>query len=215
MQIFLKQEIKMIFSYSFKRIAGTVLLVGLTQFILFLQIAEYLYPDYSTSQNYISDLGATCIMSSGTCTVVQPSAFIFNGSTIVLGILVVISAYYLQKAFGQKIFSLFILLAGIGTTGVGVFPETTGIIHIAVAFVAFIFMGLAAITSYRIVQSPLNYFSVILGILSLVAMVLFISGNNLGLGVGGIERIIVYPVLVWGLAFAGFLITRCTETTHR
>ena len=215
MDIFLKQEIKMTFSYSCHRMAGTILLVGLAQFILLLQIAEYLYPDYSTSQNYISDLGATCRMLSGTCTVVQPSAFIFNGSTIALGILVVISAYFLQKAFGQKVFSLFILLAGFGVTGVGLFPETTGIIHLAVALVAFIFMGLAAITSYRIVQSPLNYFSVILGVLSLAAMVLFMTGNNLGLGVGGMERIIVYPVLVWGLAFAGFLINRSTETTSR
>ena len=48
------------FSYSSYLMAGTVLLVGLTQFIVLLQIAEFLYPDYSTSQNYISDLGATC-----------------------------------------------------------------------------------------------------------------------------------------------------------
>ena len=150
-------------------------------------------------------------MPPGICTVVQPSASIFNGSTIVLGILVVSSAHSLQKAFGQKVFSLFILFAGFGVTGVGLFPETTGIIHLAVAFVAFIFMGLTVITSHRIVRSPLNYFSVILGVLSLAAMVLFMTGNNLGLGVGGMERMIMYPVLIWGLAFAGFLINRFSK----
>jgi hypothetical membrane protein len=199
------------FSYSSHLMAGTVLLVGLAQFIVLLQIAEFLYPDFSTSRNYISDLGATCRMPPGNCTVVQPSASIFNGSTIALGILIAISTYFLQKAFGQKVFSLFILFTGFGVTGVGLFPETTGIIHLAVAFVAFIFMGFAAITSHRIVRSPLNYFSVILGVLSLAAMVLFMTGNNLGLGVGGMERMIMYPVLIWGLAFAGFLINRFSK----
>ena len=134
-------------TYSSQRIAGTLLLVGLAQFILLLQISEHLYPNYSTSQNYISDLGATCKFPLGTCTVVQPSAIIFNSSLIVLGTLVVISAYFLQKAFGQKVFSILVLLAGFGAAGVGLFPETTGIIHLAFAFVTFIFMGLAAIMS--------------------------------------------------------------------
>jgi len=196
--------------YSSQRIAGTVLLVAVAQFLLLLQIAEYLYPNYSTSQNYISDLGATC--RSGTCTIVQPSAFIFNGSIIVLGILVVISAYYLQKAFRIKVFSLFILLTGLGAIGVGVFPETTGIIHLVVSFITFIFIGLASLMSYRIVTSPLNYVSIILGVLTLVDMVLFITGNYFGVGVGGMERMIVYPALVWGLAFAGFLINHIPIT---
>ena len=196
--------------YSSQRIAGTVLLVGLAQFLLLLQIAEYLYPNYSTSQNYISDLGATC--RSGTCIIVQPSAFIFNGSIIVLGVLSVISAYYLQNAFRRKVFSLFVLVAGLGAIGVGLFPENTGIIHLVVSFITFVFIGLASIMSYRIVTSPLNYISIILGVLTLVDMVLFISGNYLGIGVGGMERMIVYPALVWGLAFAGFLINRFPET---
>ena len=198
-------------TYSSQRMAGTVLLVGLAQFILLLQIAEDLYPNYSTSQNYISDLGATCKFPSGTCTIVQPSSFIFNSSMIILGSLVVISAYYLQRAFTKKLFSLFILLAGLGAIGVGLFPETTGIIHLVAAFITFIFMGLAALMSYRIVRSPLNYVSIILGVLTLVTLLLFTTGNNLGLGVGGMERIIVYPLLVWGLAFAGYLLNRFPE----
>jgi hypothetical membrane protein len=125
---------------------------------------------------------------------------------------VVISAYYLQKAFRIKVFSLFILLAGLGEIGVGVFPETTGIIHLVVSFISFIFIGLASLMSYRIVTPPLNYVSIILGVLTLVDMVLFITGNYFGIGVGGMERMIVYPALVWGLAFAGFLINHIPKT---
>ena len=72
-------------------------------------------------------------------------------------------------------------------------------------------MGLAALMSYRIVRSPLNYVSIILGVLTLVTLLLFTTGNNLGLGVGGMERMIVYQMLVWGLAFAGYLLNRFPE----
>jgi len=198
--------------YSCERVAGTILLVGLTQFILFLQVAEDLYPKYSTSQNYISDLGATCSPAFDKCSIFQPSSFIFNSSTILLGILVIISAYFLQKSFNRKLFSIFILLAGIGVLGVGLFPETTGIIHLIVAFIGFIFMGLAALMSYRIVQPPLSYASIILGGLTLIDLILFTSGNYFGLGIGGMERMIVYPAIVWGLSFAGFLLHQFTET---
>ncbi len=63
--------------YSSQRIAGAVLLIGLAQFLLFLQIAQDLYPHYSTSQNYISDLGATCRFPSVPCT---------NGPAVILHI---------------------------------------------------------------------------------------------------------------------------------
>jgi hypothetical membrane protein len=198
--------------YSYERIAGTILLVGLAQFILLLQVAEDLYPNYSTSQNYISDLGATCRPTLTNCSIIMPSSFIFNGSTTVLGILVAISAFFLQRAFNRKLFSLFMLLAGIGIIGVGLFPETTGIVHLVAAFIGFVFMGLAALMSSRIVQPPQSYASIILGILTLVDLILFTSGNYVGLGVGGMERMIVYPAAVWGLAFAGFLIHQFNET---
>jgi hypothetical membrane protein len=190
--------------YSSQRIAGAVLLFGLAQFVLFLQIAQDLYPNYSTS--YISDLGATCRFPAVPCTIVQPSSFIFNTSIFILGVLVVISAYYIHKAYRMKGFSLFLLLGGLGAMGVGLFPETTGTLHIVVSFITFVFIGLAAVVSYRIEHPPLSYVSVILGLMTLVDMVLLITGNYLGIGIGGMERMILYPILVWGVALAGYLI---------
>ncbi len=43
--------------FSNSKISGTLLLVGATQFILLSIVAEAVYPGYSTSANYISDLG--------------------------------------------------------------------------------------------------------------------------------------------------------------
>jgi hypothetical protein len=42
--------------------------------------------------------------------------------------------------------------------------------------------------------------------MTLVDMVLLITGNYLGIGIEGMERMILYPVLVWELALAGYLI---------
>jgi hypothetical protein len=37
------------------------------------------------------------------------------------------------------------------------------------------------------------------------ALVFFMAGVDLGLGVGGMERMIVYPILMWGAGFGGYL----------
>ena len=36
-----------------------------------------------------------------------------------------------------------------------------------------------------------------MGIVSLTASTLFVTENDLGLGIGGIERIIAYPIILW------------------
>ena len=77
----------------------------------------------------------------------------------------------------------------------------------ALAFSAgtFIFIALSAILAMRIVRPPFQYVSILLGLLSYAALGLYVSTTYLGLGPGGMERMIVWPVLVWGLAFGGYL----------
>jgi len=52
----------------------------------------------------------------------------------------------------------------------------------------------------------MSYFSVVAGAIKLTATLLFLSGAYFGLDVGGMERMIVYPVLLAGIAFSGYLI---------
>jgi hypothetical membrane protein len=98
-------------------------------------------------------------------------------------------------------------LTGIGAMGVGLFPETAGAIHGVVSLIAFLFGGLSAITSYKLLKPPFSYSAVLLGALSLVALALFGSGIYLGLGWGGMERMIVYPTLLWAVGFSGHLMS--------
>lgn len=186
------------------RKAGALLFVGGAQFAVFMIIAEAVYPGYSVSANYISDLGVWG----------QPSAAFFNSSIVLFGLLVMAGAYALQNTFGRRWFSVIVALSGGGTLLVGFFPENTlvvggvPVIHTIAALMSFIFGGLGAIVSYRVTKVPIKFFSVVLGVASLLALVLFISTRDsgfLGLGVGGLERMIVYPTLLWTICFGGYL----------
>jgi hypothetical membrane protein len=194
--------------YSDRKVAGAILFVGALQFVVGLNVAEDLYPGYSVSMNYISDLGATC---NTTCNIVQPSSAIFSSSVILLGLLILVATFFIYRAFRTKLLSILLVLTGIGAIGVGVFSETTLTLHWIFSLVAFLSGGLSAIASYKIERAPKNYLSALLGILSLVALVLFISGdflelgNFLGLGPGGMERIIVYPAMLWGIGLGSYM----------
>jgi hypothetical membrane protein len=185
--------------YDDRKVAGSLLFVGGVICLLGIIIAEALYPGYSTSENYISDLG------------VGPSALIFNSSVFLLGVLVVVGAYFVQRAFDFKFFSVLSFIAGIGAVGVGLFTEDAGVLHGIFSLITFLFAGFSAITSYRVEKPPLSYFSVFLGIASLLALVLFASGTYLGLGKGGMERVVAYPALLWAIGFGCHLIGYSSE----
>jgi hypothetical membrane protein len=162
-------------------------------------IAASLYPGYSISENYISDLG------------VGTTALLFNSSVFLLGATMVAAAYYVQRAFGSKLLFILLTLTGIGAMGVGLFPENFEVIHFVASLITFLFGGLTTIMSYKLQKAPLSYFSVTLGAISLAALVLFGSGTYLGLGKGGMERMIAYPALLWGVGFSTSLMNHGKE----
>jgi hypothetical membrane protein len=180
--------------YENKKVAGFLLLVGALQFVLGMIISEALYPGYSTSNNYISDLG------------VGPSALIFNSSIFLLGILIASGAYFVQRAFNSKLFSILLAITGIGAMGVGIFTEDFGVAHAIFSLITFLFAGISIIVSYKFEKPPLSYLSILLGVMSLVSLVLFGSGVYLELGKGGMERMIAYPVLLGAISLGGYFI---------
>jgi hypothetical protein len=54
----------------------------------------------------------------------------------------------------------------------------------------------------------MNVISILLGITTLVALALYIEGKYLGLGPGGMERMIVYPALLWGIIIGSYIAGR-------
>jgi hypothetical membrane protein len=189
--------------YASSEIAGALIFAASAQFIMAVVVAEALYPNYSVSQNYISDLGAACRV---TCLVIQPTSMIFNSSVFLLGVLAIVGAYLIWRGFRSRLLSALIVMAGLGAIGVGLFPETAGVIHSVVSLITFVFSGLSAIASYRLMKPPLSFFSILLGALTLGAMALYIPSIFLGLGPEGMERMVVYPSLIWTIAFSAQLI---------
>jgi hypothetical membrane protein len=181
-------------TYSEAKVAGTLFFIAATQFVLGLVVAESLYPGYCVSTNYISDLG------------VGPSAYIFNSSVFLLGLLVLVGAYFLQRSLNSTVLTALLLLTAIGAMGVGVFTEHSGTVHSVVSLIAFLFGGLSAIASSRLLKLPFSILAVIMGLMDLAALILFTTNAYLGLGAGGMERMIVYPILTWGAGFGAHLI---------
>jgi hypothetical membrane protein len=179
--------------YDYRKVAGTLAFVGGSQFVPGMLVAEALYPGYSISQNYISDLG------------VGPSAMIFNSSVFLLGLLAVTSAYFVHSAFRNRLVTGLPVLAGVGAMGVGVFPENSPVTHEIVSDITFIFGGLLPVAAYGLMRKPFSYPSVVMGVLSLSAVVLLSAEHSfslgeqyfLGLGPGGMEKMIAYPILPW------------------
>jgi hypothetical protein len=58
---------------------------------------------------------------------------------------------------------------------------------------------------------PFSTLSIILGSMTLAALALFGSGAYLGLGAGGIERMIAYPALMWEAGFGDYHIAHPEE----
>ena len=196
-------------AYSSGKVAGALFFIAATQFVLGLIVSEASFSGYSISDNYISDLG------------VGSSSMIFNSSVFLMGLLLIVGAYFLQRAFNFKMLTVLLVLTAVGAMGVGIFTEDFGTMHSVVSLIAFLFGGLSAIFSvicsyvheFNLLKMPFSVISVILGLMSLGALVLFMVDVDLGLGVGGMERMIAYPILMWGAGFGGYLIARPEERT--
>jgi hypothetical membrane protein len=90
--------------------------------------------------------------------------------------------------------------------GVGIFTDDVQPIHSIAAIIIFLFGGFTAIFSYKFIKIRLKLINIILGIIALSALVLFITNQYLWLGPGGMERMIVYPILIWTYIVSYYLI---------
>jgi len=189
-------------TYSSGKVAGALIFIAVTQKVLGVIVAEALYPGYSVSNNYLSDLG------------VGPSPMIFNSSAFLMGLLLLIGACFLHRAFNFTMLTLTFVLAGIGSMGVGIFTKDAGIIHNGAALLFFLFSGLSAIFAvvcshvhgFKLMKMPFSAISIILGLIELGGFVLFVGRIDFGLGVGGMQRMVLYPILMWLAGFGGYLI---------
>jgi len=171
-----------------------LIFIGTALFLFGIMISEVLYPGYQVTQ-VISDLG------------VGPTAWLFNSTIFIFGIFLIISAYLLLNIGTNRYFTILLGLAGTGAILVGLIPETQGVPHVIAAAMVFLSGGLCALTGYRVFRGPFSLFSPVFGCITLVAMVLFASDLYPGLGIGGMERMMAYPLIIWAFGVGAYLMS--------
>jgi hypothetical membrane protein len=175
---------------------GLIFFLAAFQFVIALIVAETRYPGYNAGANYISDLGAWA----------HPSAIVFNSSIIFFGALIVTGAWLMDREWTFRLVPGMFVLAGIAAIGVGIFNETVEPAHSIIALLAFLLSNLAVIVIGRYLRPPMSYVSYALGLIGLACVVLGMGFNvDLSLGAGGMERLFVYPVFGWLIAYGGAL----------
>jgi hypothetical membrane protein len=111
----------------------------------------------------------------------------------------------MHQVFKSWIFSVSLTLASIGMLGTVIFTEDFPLIHSILSLIFILFAGASAIVSYKFEKPPLSYVSVVLGVVTISTLVLLVSGNWLGLGMGGMEHISLYAALMWLIGFGSYL----------
>jgi hypothetical membrane protein len=186
------------------RLGASFLVSAGVIFIIFNTIAEGIYPNYSVKTNALSDLGA----------IGAPTRFLWDGQLFVSGILTLIGmilvfykSSWSMNIRSRKAVGIIYLVPAIASVMVSLIPENSiPLVHTIAAFITFIVGGVSGVYAYRLTRSPFKYFSIVLGIVTLVAASAL--GASASLGFGLVERLVVYPFVVWGIIFGSYLMAR-------
>jgi len=189
-------------SISRRTIAGALLALTGIGTIMAIVTNEALYPadrHYNTFTNSISDLSGTLPPNSY---MVQPNREIFIATMAIAGAMVLASAYLLWSVIARRRVVVGLGVLGIGLVGIAVFPGNVENWHPIFALLCFVGGSITAVMSRKVLGQPLGSFALGLGVIALLATVFGLEifegwGPQATIGIGGIERWIAYPVLLW------------------
>ncbi len=190
-------------------IAGLLFFTLAAQFMTVIMLAAAMVPGYDFRAAAISDLG-----------VVPETALLFNVSLVLVGVFNLLGGYFFYRTHGRRWLLAVFALAGVGAIGAGLFPLDTGGLHGIAALLAFVFFNVQAVGSATRLTGIIRILSVLaggLGLIFVVLMALGDAGNATAFGAighGGTERMIVYPVMLWLVAFGGYLLGKSEYTDH-
>ena len=136
-------------------------------------------------------------------------SLIFVGLSMGLGVLLALDAFSLSQP--AKLTFTLLGLTGLGTALAGVFPENvTPLIHYLIAALCLIIINCGVLAAFWVPELPgsWRWYSLLMGILGLVALVVLGLHFYTPLGPGGIERIADYTPDLWVFTFSTYLVLR-------
>jgi hypothetical membrane protein len=178
-----------------------LLIVLAALFMTVIMLAASMAPGYDLNGGAVSDLG-----------VIPETAVLFNASLVAIGLMNIAAGYFLRQGAPGRLFAAPFVLGGLAAVGAGFIPLDRGTLHGLFALAAFVFFNIEAIAAARLAQGPMRAISLIAGSLGLGFVGLMVVGDSGNpsvfgaIGHGGAERMILYPVMLWLLAFGGYLL---------
>ncbi|GAB3934790.1 hypothetical protein GCM10029976_044240 [Kribbella albertanoniae] len=196
---------------------------GMVQFFLLMALVQFAWTTpYSWAGNNISDLGNVHCGDFDGRYVCSPLHTLMNVSFTTGGILIILGAILTHDAWPRTVVARLIrsllVATGAGWMTAGLFPaDVNENLHVlGGAFVIFAGGNLALLLTVFLRTGPLaklRWWGFAFGLLGLAAMLLHFSGNGLGLGVGGMERVTAYGLPIW-LGLAGFRLFLTDPVDH-
>ncbi|WP_219470177.1 DUF998 domain-containing protein [Nonomuraea rhizosphaerae] len=151
-------------------------------------------------ERYLSDLGNTACGPR----ICSPAHTLMNLSFAALGLLLIAGLLAGAPGRGGRAGRTMVALGGLGWIMVGLGPENKNMpLHLAGAVLVFLCGNLGMIVyglSLRAQDPRRAAWSLLTGAVGAAATGLFLGGQFFGLGLGGMERLAVYPIAVWAAA---------------
>ena len=176
-------------------------------------------PHYSLTRNAISDLGNSSCGIFNNRQICSPLHTLMNLSFLTLGITMITGSMLLCQRFKKSRnvivgFTLF-AIGGAGTALVGIFPENTvSVLHGIGAALPFLIGNVGVVILGFSLEVPkiFRIYTVLSGSIALVALGVYASGHYIGLGEGGLERVVAYPQTIWMIILGLYSLAQLTNT---
>jgi hypothetical membrane protein len=176
--------------------AGVFLAMGMVVLLAAMFLSQALTPGYSMVTDDISSLGN------------GPAGLLYDAGDVVAGIGALLCGSLLIRARGLRPAPLLVapllIVLGLAVVAGGIFVEGT-VTHLQAGLVAFVLAGLTPIASSLLRRGWSRYFSVVMGTVTLVMVVLTLANVPLPVADGIKERITVFPTFAWFIVFVASL----------
>jgi hypothetical membrane protein len=208
-------------------LAGAIAWILALQFFVIQGVVQAAWTTpFSLAHNMISDLAReTCgplSRAPGIDVACSPWHALMNASIILNGILIPLGVL-LTRSWWPKHRAMTIALAMIALTGpghflVGLFPSDTGPLGHLIGAGSILALGnpgmvVGGLAAWRERRSN-AIASLLLGITGITGTLLFLYLIDLGIGLGGMERVAFYPLTLWS-GFQGIAIARQELSSRR
>jgi hypothetical membrane protein len=214
-------------SYWTKLTIGALFLIATSEFFLAQIIAQLAWPGYSVTQYDISALGVTeCgpfTNGSGGLTfyACSPLHVVMNAGFVVLGILTIAGVLLTRSIWPRRRLSTvglaLVVVSGLGGPLAGIFPANVNlgahifgsVLNFFTASVGLLLLGIGV----RRQNGRLAAWSIALGLTTIVGLALSSNQVFLGIGPGGMERVVGYPSVIWAIGLGAALLIGARRTT--